>query len=136
MTSLNLAAAAPEIALLISACAILVADLFIPDARRNITYGLSMAALVLVSAICWSFFSNDLVQYAFGGMYVTDPMANVLKIFSALCVGTMLVYAQGYARDRGIWKGELFALALFARLIRLAIGQAEEVASTVGGTIE
>jgi NADH-quinone oxidoreductase subunit N len=116
MESLNLAAAAPEIALLISACAILVADLFIPDARRNITYGLSMAALVLVSAICWSFFSNDLVQYAFGGMYVTDPMANVLKIFSALCVGIMLVYSQGYARDRGIWKGELFALALFCLL--------------------
>ena len=30
----------------------------------------------------------------------------------------------------------LFALALFARLVRLAIGQAEEVASTVGGSIE
>jgi TRAP-type C4-dicarboxylate transport system permease small subunit len=30
----------------------------------------------------------------------------------------------------------LFALALLARLIRLAIGQPEEVASTVGGTIE
>ncbi|MCA3224718.1 MAG: NADH-quinone oxidoreductase subunit NuoN [Burkholderiales bacterium] len=116
MESLNLFAAAPEIALLACACFILLADLFIPDERRNLTYGLTMAALVLVAGICWFFFANDLVQYAFGGMYVTDPMASVLKIFSALCVGTMLVYAQGYARDRGIWKGELFALALFCLL--------------------
>ncbi len=116
MESLNLFAAAPEIALLACACFILLADLFIPDERRNLTYGLTMAALVLVAGICWFFFANDLVQYAFGGMYVTDPMASVLKVFSALCVGTMLVYAQGYARDRGIWKGELFALALFCLL--------------------
>jgi NADH-quinone oxidoreductase subunit N len=49
-------------------------------------------------------------------MYVTDPMANVLKLFAALCTALMLVYAQGYARDRGIWKGEIFTLALFALL--------------------
>lgn len=30
----------------------------------------------------------------------------------------------------------LFALALFARLVRLLIGEAEEIAETVGGTIE
>jgi len=126
MESLNLFAAAPEIALLACACFILLADLFIPDERRNLTYGLTMAALVLVAGICWFFFANDLVQYAFGGMYVTDPMASVLKIFSALCVGTMLVYAQGYARDRGIWKGELFALAVGS----LVIGNLTAVAQT------
>ncbi len=116
MEQLNLFAAAPEIFLLTAACAILVIDLFVTDARRNLTYGLTLAALAGTGAICWFFLDNDLVQYAFGGMYVTDPMANLLKLFAALGVGLMLVYAQGYARDRGIWKGEIFTLALFCLL--------------------
>jgi hypothetical protein len=98
------------------ACSMLVVDLFISDARRNVTYALSLAALVMVAAICWCSSITTLVQYAFGGMYVTDPMANVLKLFATLGVGLMLVYAQGYARDRGIWQGEFFTLTLFVLL--------------------
>jgi len=116
MTELNLFAAAPEIFLLGAACAVLIVDLFVPDARRNVTYALTLAVLAATAAICWFFLANDLVQYAFGGMYVTDPLANLLKLFSVLGVGLVLVYAQGYARDRGIWKGEIFTLSLFALL--------------------
>jgi NADH-quinone oxidoreductase subunit N len=116
MNDLNLYAAAPEIFLLAAACAVLVIDLFVPDARRNLTYALTLAVLAAAGAICWYFLDRDVVQYAFGGMYVTDPMANLLKLFAALGVGLMLVYAQGYARDRGIWKGELFTLSLFVLL--------------------
>jgi NADH-quinone oxidoreductase subunit N len=116
MDKLNLVAAAPEIFLLVAACAVLVVDLFISDARRNVTYALTLASLTGAAVICWFFLDNDLVQYAFGGMYVTDPMANLLKLFATLGVGLMLVYAQGYARDRGIWKGEIFTLTLFVLL--------------------
>ncbi len=116
MDTLNLFAATPEIVLLAAAGTVMVADLFVSDARRNITYALTLATLVLVSAVCAYFLGHDVVQYAFGGMYVTDPMANVLKLFAALCTALALVYAQGYARDRGIWKGEIFTLALFVLL--------------------
>lgn len=116
MDKLNLLAAAPEIALAAAAGVVMVADLFVSDARRNLTYALTLAAIVFVSGVCAFFLGNDLVRYAFGGMYVTDPMANVLKLFAALCTALMLVYAQGYARDRGIWKGEIFTLALFVLL--------------------
>jgi len=116
MDNLNLFAAAPEIFLLVAACAVLVIDLFVPDTRRNVTYALTLAVLAAAGAICWFFLDNDLVQYGFGGMYVTDPMASLLKLFATLGVGLMLVYAQGYARDRGIWKGELFTLSLFVLL--------------------
>ncbi len=116
MDNLNLFAAAPEIFLLVAACTVLVIDLFISDARRNVTYGLTLATLTGAAVICWFFLDNDLVQYAFGGMYVTDPMANLLKLFATLGVGLMLVYAQGYARDRGLWKGEIFTLTLFVLL--------------------
>jgi NADH-quinone oxidoreductase subunit N len=116
MGNLNLFAALPEIVLLVAASVILIADLFVPDARRNVTYAMSMVALAGVAAVTWFFLDNEVLTYAFGGMYVTDPMANVLKLFAILAVGFMLVYAQGYARDRGMWKGELFTLSLFALL--------------------
>ena len=115
MANLNMHALLPEIVLLVAASVILVADLFVSDARRNVTYALSMVALVVVAATVWMVLGDD-VQYAFNGMYVADPMTNVLKLFAILAVGFMLVYAQGYARDRGMWKGELFTLSLFALL--------------------
>jgi NADH-quinone oxidoreductase subunit N len=116
MVNLNLFAALPEIVLLAAAAVVLIADLFVSDARRGITYALSMLALVAVAAVTWSFLDGGAVVYAFGGMYVADPMTGVLKLFAVLAAGFMLVYAQGYARDRGIWKGELFSLTLFALL--------------------
>jgi NADH-quinone oxidoreductase subunit N len=116
MSPLNVMAAAPEILLLVSACAILVVDLFLRGPGRTLTYALSLLALLGVAAVAWSTLDRDVVQYAFGGMYVTDPMANLLKVFACLGVAVALVYAQGYAIDRGIWTGELFALTLFSLL--------------------
>ncbi|HJW51563.1 MAG TPA: NADH-quinone oxidoreductase subunit NuoN [Burkholderiaceae bacterium] len=116
MESMNVFAALPEIVLLIGACGLLVIDLFVPDARRNVTYVLALAVMVLTGAMCWAMLSAGLVTYAFNGMYVTDPMANVLKLFAIASVAVMLIYSQSYARDRGLWKGEIFTLTLFALL--------------------
>ena len=116
MQSLNFLAALPEIVLLVATCVLLVADLFVPDARRNLTYVLTLAILVLTGAACWWLLSSGIVTYAFGGMYVTDPMANLLKLVAIIAVALVLVYAQSYARDRGLWKGELFTLSLFSLL--------------------
>jgi NADH-quinone oxidoreductase subunit N len=116
MQNLNVLAALPEIVLLVATCVLLVVDLFITDARRNVTYLLTLAILVVTGAVTWMFLSGGVVTYAFGGMFVTDPMANVLKLFAIVAVALVLVYAQSYARDRGLWKGELFTLTLFALL--------------------
>ncbi len=116
MLPLNTLAALPELALLVAACLLLVGDLFVPDARRNVTYVATLAILAVVGAVSWLFLSAGIVTYAFGGMYVTDPMASLLKFVAVIAVALVLVYAQSYARDRGIWKGELFSLTLFALL--------------------
>jgi NADH-quinone oxidoreductase subunit N len=116
MEPMNILAAAPEILLLAGALVVLVADLFISDARRNVTYALALGCLALVAFVCSVFLSQDTVVYAFGGMYVADPMTHLLKMVACLLTGLMLVYAQGYARDREIWKGELFSLSLFVLL--------------------
>ncbi len=116
MQPLNSLAALPEIVLLVAACGLLVGDLFVPESRRNVTYVATLVILTLVGAVCWVFLSAGVVTYAFGGMYVTDPMASLLKLVAVIAVALVIVYSQSYARDRGIWKGELFTLTLFALL--------------------
>lgn len=116
MNSILAFPALAEVLLLVAASTILVVDSFLGDAKRHVTYRLALGTLLVVAAVCASMLSNDVVSYAFGGMFVTDPMANLLKVFACITVALTLVYAQAYARDREIWKGELFTLTLFALL--------------------
>jgi NADH-quinone oxidoreductase subunit N len=116
MEPMNPFAAAPEMALLAGALVVLVVDTFMSDRQRNVTYALAIGVLTLVAGICGTFLSDDAVVYAFGGMYVADSMTHLLKLVACLLTALMLVYAQGYARDREIWKGELFSLSLFVLL--------------------
>ena len=116
MSSLGLIVAFPEMVLLAAASIVLVVDLFVSDERRNITYGMTMLALLAAAvAVCLSLARNE-VLVGFGGMYIADPMGHVLKLFAIFCCGFMLICAQSYARARGIWKGELFSLTLFTLL--------------------
>jgi len=116
MTKLNFPAVLPEAILLASACLVLLIDLFVPDRLRNLSYSLSLTALAAVAVSCWNLLDPQVVQYAFGGMFVSDPMAQVLKLFSCLATGFALVYAQNYARARAMWRGEFFSLTLFTLL--------------------
>jgi NADH-quinone oxidoreductase subunit N len=116
MPKLNFPAVLPETVLLAAACLVLVADLFVPERRRNLSYSLSLTALAAAALSCWELLDGHAVQYAFSGMFVSDPMAQVLKLFACLATGFALVYAQSYARSRAMWRGELFSLALFTLL--------------------
>jgi NADH-quinone oxidoreductase subunit N len=53
-------------------------------------------------------------------MFVSDPMANLLKLFTYLTVGMTLVYSRQYVTERGMLSGnlggEFYVLALFAML--------------------
>src|SRR6267378_362925 len=82
MSKLNVLAALPETVILAAACLVLVADLYVPERRRNLSYSMSLTALAAAALCCWNLLQAQLVQYAFGGMFVTDPMAQVLKLFA------------------------------------------------------
>src|SRR5271169_6847298 len=111
---LNFSAVLPEAILLACACFILVADLFLADRSRNGTYLLTLLSLAVVGAAAWEPISAGAVQYAFVGMFLTDPMSAVLKIAAILATAATFVYAQAYARKRDMWRGEFFSLGLFA----------------------
>jgi NADH-quinone oxidoreductase subunit N len=52
----------------------------------------------------------------FSGMYLADPLATVLKLFTMLFVAVALLYSRHYLEARGILKGEYYVLALTAML--------------------
>ncbi len=111
----HLAAVLPEIVILSAACLILIVDLFVPQERRAVSFWLTQAALVLAIAVVVST-AQIAPSHAFGGMVVDDMLGDVLKLFALIAVSLMLFYARGYLAARGLYRGELFVLVLFALL--------------------
>jgi len=115
MQNLNISAALPEILLLIAACAVLLADVLKRgvwglDVGRTALIVLILPVLAILAQL------GQPAQHALNGMYVSDAMGHVLKLVACAATAAALVYARSYAVDRGMHRGELYALALFALL--------------------
>ncbi len=111
----NLYPVLPEIVLLTMACVILVVDLFLDDSQRAITYALSQITLVAALAAA-GWVAAPEVQVVFDGHYVRDAMSDVLKVFLYIITLFAFVYSKDHLRDRDLFKGEYYVLALFAVL--------------------
>ena len=105
----------PEVFMLVMACVILIADLFISDTRRVVTYGLTQATLAGCFLITYLTATIEPVT-TFSDMFVDDLMADVLKLLVYLAAMVMLVYSRPYLAARGLFRGEFFVLVLFATL--------------------
>jgi NADH-quinone oxidoreductase subunit N len=122
MNNMNLIPALPEIFLLVATSAILLIDMFLSDAKRNITYILSIVALLVCAALSINSLNvgNGVASYTFNAMFVSDPLSDLLKICSYIAVGLTLIYSRQYVSDRNMvvnhLGGEFYALALFALL--------------------
>ncbi|MBM3345560.1 MAG: NADH-quinone oxidoreductase subunit NuoN [Betaproteobacteria bacterium] len=112
----NLLPAYAEIVLLAMGCIILVVDLFLDDARRWITYMLSLLTLAACAFLTAGIGTIAEPVYTFNSMFVSDVMGNVLKLFTYIAVGVGMVYSRGYLTERGLFRGEYFSLSLFATL--------------------
>ena len=116
MDKLNLVAALPEILLLVAACAVLLVDVFARRGDGGTNIDRLALALLLLLALATIAQLGGPAQSAFNGMYVADGIGHVLKLTSYVAVAATLVYGRRYAADRGMHRGELYALALFALL--------------------
>jgi NADH-quinone oxidoreductase subunit N len=116
MTAMNWLAVYPEIFLLVMACVVALADLFVTDPRRTPTHVLTLLTLIGVGGMHWVLFNEGQTAYAMNRMVVTDPMGHLLALFAAIAVAVTLVYARPYAASREMLKGELYTLSLFSLL--------------------
>jgi len=108
-------AAAAEIFLIGAICAVLLVDVFLSDRQRWVTYALSLLSLAGCAWMTVRFGVAER-QHAFDGMFVADPMGDLLKLFSYGTVAAAFVYSREYLQRRGLFKGEFFVLGLVALL--------------------
>ncbi len=108
-------AAAPEITLLIMICVVLIADLFISDENREVTFWMSIAALLITG---WALVASapEARTLLFDGSYVSDALSQILKVAVIGMVGVGFWYARDYLRQNELLKGEFYLLGLFGLL--------------------
>jgi NADH-quinone oxidoreductase subunit N len=107
--------AAPEMTLLGLICAVLVADLFVDNEHRAVTYWLSIGTIVVT---IWTLLATapDGRVTVFSNAYVSDSLSQVLKITAVGFVGLAFLYARDYLRANDLHKGEFYVLGLVGLL--------------------
>ena len=111
----DLMPALPEIFVATMACLVLVIDVYLPEARRTTTLWLSIATLLFAALLTLATAPEARVP-GFHGHFVRDAMGDVLKIGVYLSMAAALLYSRDYLRNRTLFKGEYYVLALFAVL--------------------
>ncbi|MFW5452827.1 NADH-quinone oxidoreductase subunit NuoN [Thioalkalivibrio sulfidiphilus] len=105
----------PELFVLGMACAILVIDLFVPQSRRDITYGLSQFTLIGAAVLTIALASPE-TRFTFNDTFIADGLSDLLKVAVYLITAVVFLYSRPYLRDRDIYKGEYYVLGLFGVL--------------------
>lgn len=104
----------PELVLAGAAFVLLLLDLFLNDRQRVLTHVLAVATLALVGVLVATGWGGQ--GTVLSGMFVRDNMADVLKAGICLVSAVALVYGWPFLRERGLYKGEVSVLVMFAVL--------------------
>jgi len=111
----DLMPALPEMVMLAMTCLVLVVDLFLPQEKRGFTLLLSVVTLALTIAAVIVVAPVTEVS-SFGGSFILDQLAVVLKIATCGITILVFVYSRDYLADHNMYKGEYYVLGLFATL--------------------
>ncbi|WP_298578168.1 NADH-quinone oxidoreductase subunit NuoN [uncultured Luteimonas sp.] len=108
----ELAPMAPELVVVFGAFALLMLDLFLDDRRRVLTHALAIATLLTAAAMVWLDVGGQ--GSTLSGMFVRDEGADLMKLVLLLVSALAMAYIWPFLRERGLYKGEVAVLVLFA----------------------
>ena len=111
----DLITALPELIVLCMTMFILLLDLFLKQSNRYLVYVFAQITLLGAAFVTISTHTSA-VGYSFSGMFVDDSLADVLKLMIYLATSMVLIYTRSYIALRGMFRGEFYALVLFAML--------------------
>ncbi|MCC8363490.1 NADH-quinone oxidoreductase subunit NuoN [Lysobacter sp. A6] len=111
-TAADLLPLLPEMVLVGAAFALLMLDLFLDERRRWITHVASIITLIAVAGMVAAGTGGQ--GTVLNGMFIRDVAADVLKMFTCVVSALALVYAWPFLRERGLYKGEVPVLVMFA----------------------
>jgi NADH-quinone oxidoreductase subunit N len=111
----TMAPAIPEIVLALLVFVLLLLDVTLKEGERRLTYWLSLVSLVGVAILTAASLGRP-TAVTFHGLFVADPMSQVLKVATLLTVAATLVLSRTYLEIRGLMTGEFLCLTLFSTL--------------------
>ncbi|KTC76860.1 NADH-quinone oxidoreductase subunit NuoN [Legionella brunensis] len=117
MTALleNLHIALPEMIVLVTACVALLADLFLRQRYASIAFILVEIGLVLAACVSFLLLGGFRVSIL-GGLFISDDIAQLMKLFIYLSVFLCFLYSRHYIDERQIPSGDYYILGLFSTL--------------------
>lgn len=101
----------PEIVLLVAICIVLLVDLWVPAERRQVTYVLTQATLVITLLTVFASQPEN-ARVVLDGAYVADTMSMLLKIAILVVSFFVFIYSRPYLEARGMMQGEYLVLGL------------------------
>ncbi|HDY84285.1 MAG TPA: NADH-quinone oxidoreductase subunit NuoN [Methylophaga sp.] len=110
-----MAFALPEMFMLAMACVILLVVAFLGKSSAGPAYVLSQLTLAITMVLIY-YAMGKTAGLTFDGTYIKDAFSDILKL--AICALNILVliYSSSYLKDRGLFKGEYYVLAIFSTL--------------------
>jgi len=105
----------PEFYLVAAACLLLLMDAFMKPEQRPLLHWLAIAVLLVTIYLVIAGQPAQSVT-AFGGMFVRDEVAEILKVVALGTTAMICVYARPYLIDRKLFIGEFYTLLIFAVL--------------------
>lgn len=111
----NLFPILPEIAILVTACVVLVLDLYLKEKDKDINHTLTLVGLLIAIGLTGAVGGGER-QLVFDGNVVRDGLTDLLR--GAILVVSLFafVYARPWLKDRGLFVSEFYVLGLFAIL--------------------
>jgi NADH-quinone oxidoreductase subunit N len=105
----------PEMYLTAAACFVLLFDVFIRTDQRDTTHWVAVIVMLVAIYLVTSG-QPPQAATAFGGMFVRDHMAEILKVTVLVAAILMFVMARPWLKDRKLFMGEFYALSMFSVL--------------------
>lgn len=109
----NLLILLPEIYLVVAVCVLLLLDAFMRPDQRNLLHWLSIAVLAVALYLVIAGHPAAPVT-AFSGMFISDGVSEILKVFAILTTILVFIYGRPYLVDRKLHVGEFYTLMIFA----------------------
>lgn len=120
-------ALSPEIVLTVTACVVLVVDLFMPDDAKWVAMPLSAAGVIGTLAAVVSLIGSD--RLTLGGSFEVDPFALVFKGLFCVIGLVLLALSFHFFRSGTYYQGEYYFLMLCSLLGGLVIASARDLIS-------
>jgi NADH-quinone oxidoreductase subunit N len=123
--AIDLHAIAPELILAGTIFALVVLDLFLPRDRKHLAMPLAFVGTAVALMATLTLIGDP--RSTFGGTYVVDNFAILLKVFFLVSALVVLLLSYRYFREGRFYQGEFYALLMSSFLGTLTISSSREL---------